>query len=198
MKKDYEHVSVLLDRSGSMNSIKNDVIGGFNNFIEEQKKVPGEMSVTLLSFATHGDSTVMYDTVKLNEIKQLTVESYHPAGQTALNDSFVKLIELTGKKLEGLQDDQKPDKVLIVCITDGEENDSKEHTTDTLKEIIKHQTEKYNWQFMYIGANQDSFAEAQKRGIKHSSAFAATSVGTKSMYKDLSDANTRYRGGGKI
>jgi len=198
MKKDYEHVSVLLDRSGSMNSIKSDVIGGFNHFIEDQKKVPGEMSVTLMSFATHGDSTVMYDTVKLDDIKPLDLESYHPAGQTALNDSFVKLIELTGKKLGELSEDQRPDKVLLVCITDGEENDSREHTTQTLKDIISHQKDRYNWEFIYIGANQDSFAEANARGIKHSKAFAATAAGTKDMYRSLSASNTKYRGGGKL
>lgn len=198
MKKDYEHVSILLDRSGSMQSIKNDVIGGFNHFIEEQKKVPGEMSVTLLSFATHKDTSVMYDTVKLGDIKPLTLESYHPSGQTALNDSFVALIEQTGKKLDSLPDNEKPDKVLVVCITDGEENDSREHTTETLKKIIDHQKEKYNWEFIYIGANQDSFAEASKRGITHAAMFTADKVGTKSMYADLDAANTRYRSGGKI
>jgi uncharacterized protein YegL len=198
MKKDYEHVSILLDRSGSMDSIKNDVIGGFNHFIEEQKKVPGEMSVSLLSFATQGDYKVVYDVVKLADIKPLDDRSYHPSGMTALNDSFVRLINLTGQKLDAMPEDQRPDKVLIVCITHGEENNSIEHTTEALKSIIEHQKNQYNWEFMYIGANQDAFAEAAKRGINTASAFAATSVGTQSMYDSFSTSNTRYRKGGKL
>jgi uncharacterized protein YegL len=198
MKQNYEHVSVLLDRSGSMNSIRTDVIGGFNHFIEEQKKVPGEMSVTLLSFASSGDTRIMYDTVKLSEIKPLTEESYHPAGSTALNDSFATLIDLTGKKLASLPDHERPDKVLILCITDGQENDSKEHTSETLKAIIEHQKDNYSWEFMYIGANQDSFAEAGKIGIRKSANFMANSIGTSTMYQNLSEANVRYRSGGDI
>src|SRR5436190_7614129 len=186
MKKDYCHVSILLDRSGSMASIKNDVIGGFNTFIEDQKKVPGELSVSLLSFATQGDTTLVYDTVKLPEINALTSDSYRPAGQTALNDSFVQIVQMTGKKLNELPEDQRPERVLVVCITDGEENDSREHSTEALKDIIKHQTEKYKWQFIYIGANQDSFAEASKRGITRSANFAADSIGTRVAYASLS------------
>ena len=129
MKKNYEHVSILIDRSGSMNSIKNDVIGGFNHFIDEQKKVPGEMSVTLMSFASSGDTKKIYDTVKLDDIKPMDEGSYQTVGNTALVDSFVKLIQETGEKLKSLPETERPDKVLIVCITDGEENDSKEHTS---------------------------------------------------------------------
>lgn len=196
MKKDYEHVSILLDRSGSMQQIKNDVIGGFNQFIEDQKKVPGEMSLTLLSFASNGDTSLMYDTVKLPDIKPLTDDSYRPAGMTALNDSFVQLINMTGNKLGELTEEERPDKVLIVCITDGEENNSIEHSTETLKQIITHQKEKYNWEFVYIGANQDSFAEAEKRGIKKSANYNADADGTKAMYASLSASNVRYRSGG--
>jgi hypothetical protein len=195
MKKDYAHVSILLDRSGSMSSIKNDVIGGFNNFIEDQKKVPGEMSVTLMSFSSHKDTTTIYDMVKLNTINPLTTENYHTTGSTALNDSFAQLIEETGKRLANISDADRPEKVLFVCITDGEENDSKEHSTEALKKIIDHQRDKYNWEFIYIGANQDSFAEAQKRGILRSANFKADSAGTTRAYASLSADTVKYRKG---
>lgn len=195
MKKDYAHVSILLDRSGSMASIKNDVIGGFNTFIEDQKKVPSEMSVTLMSFSSNKDTTTIYDTVNIDTIQPLTTDSYRPVGSTALNDAFAQLIQETGKKLADLPDANKPEKVLFVCISDGEENDSREHTKATLKDIVTHQREKYNWEFIYIGANQDSFAEANSIGITRSANFMANAEGTRGAYSKLSADTVKYRSG---
>lgn len=195
MKKDYCHVSILLDRSGSMHSIKSDVVGGFNTFIDEQKKVPGEMSVTLMSFASHQDTKTIYDMVKLPVVQLLTDESYHPGGNTALNDAFAKLILETGVKLQEITEDERPEKVLFLCITDGQENDSREHTNATIKDMITHQKEKYNWEFIYIGANQDSFAEAEMRGIKRSMNYKSDSEGTRGMYAAMSADTVKYRRG---
>ena len=148
MKKNYTHVAIVLDRSGSMGTIKNDIIGGFNQLIEDQKKETGEMTVTLVSFAEANDYTVIYNRVPIAEVKTLTSNDYRTAGGTALNDSFVRLINETGNDLRSLSEDNRPEKVLLVSITDGEENSSREFAgkegNQKLKELIKHQEDKYN------------------------------------------------------
>lgn len=195
MKKNYTHIAILIDRSGSMNTIKSDVIGGFNQLIEDQKKIDGELSITLVQFDTN--LGLQYDTVNdfspLNEVKLLNEKNYVPRGTTPLNDSFARLINETGAKLANISEDNRPEKVLIISITDGMENASTEYTKETLKNLIEHQEKNYKWDFMYIGANQDAFAEGNSRGIDASYTFSATSKGTKKMSKVMSDTISMYR-----
>lgn len=193
MKQNYEHVSILLDKSGSMNAIKMDVIGGFNQFIEDQKKHPGDMTVTLMAFSSSGDVDTIYDRVPVHNVQPLSVENYKPAGQTALFDSFVYLIEDTGKELAKMSDQDRPEKVLIVCITDGGENDSRKHTAKDLADRVKHQQEAYKWEFSYIGANQDAFAVGTSIGITHNTTYKSTSRGVKNTFASLSTSNVKYR-----
>lgn len=199
MKANYTHVSILLDRSGSMYSIAKDVIGGFNQLIKEQKELDGELTVTVASFSYANDYTVLYDTVNLKDISNLTDKQYNTSGSTALNDSFAKLIAATGQKLAEMTEDQRPGKVLLVSFTDGAENDSKEYTTEKLKEIIKHQEEKYGWQFLYMGANQDSFLEGVGlRGYTQAVNFMANSIGTRTAYASMSESLKSVRNTGKL
>lgn len=199
MKADYTHVGILLDRSGSMQSIRKDVIGGFNQFITEQKEETGKLTISASSFSSHGDYTVLYDTVPLDKITDLTEKDYVTTGSTALNDSFAKLIIETGANLANMTEDERPSKVLLISFTDGEENDSKEYTTAQLKELIKHQEEKYGWQFIYMGANQDSFEEGvQARGYTQAVNFTADEVGTLTAYASLSKKTKSLRKTGKL
>mgnify|MGYP000944522126 CR=1 FL=1 len=195
MKKNYTHVAILLDRSGSMQSIKSDVIGGFNQLIEDQKKIPGELTVSLIQFDEN--LGLQYDVINdfspISEVQLLNESNYIPRGMTPLNDSLAKLINETGSKLASWSESDRPEKVLIVSITDGLENKSKEHTKSSIKELISHQEGIYKWQFMYIGANQDAFAEGSDRGIKASYKFDANSMGTKKMSKVMSSTLASYR-----
>jgi len=198
MKNNYTHVAILIDRSGSMNSIKSDVIGGFNQLIEDQKNVPGDLTVTLVQFDEN--MGLQFETINdfspLNEVKLLNESNYTPRGSTPLNDSLARLINETGARLAAKDESERPEKVLIVSITDGHENASKEHTKQSVKTLIEHQEKNYNWKFMYIGANQDSFAEGSSRGIGASYNFAADSKGTKKMSKVFSATLTSYRSAG--
>lgn len=198
MKNNYTHVAILIDRSGSMNSIKSDVIGGFNQLIEDQKNVPGELTVTLVQFDEN--MGLQFETINdfspLNEVKLLNESNYIPRGSTPLNDSLARLINETGARLAAKDESERPEKVLIVSITDGYENASKEHTKQSVKTLIEHQEKNYNWKFMYIGANQDSFAEGSARGIGASYNFAADSKGTKKMSKVFSATLASYRSAG--
>jgi len=198
MKNNYTHVAILIDRSGSMNSIKSDVIGGFNQLIEDQKNVPGDLTVTLVQFDEN--MGLQFETINdfspLNEVKLLNESNYTPRGSTPLNDSLARLINETGARLAAKDESERPEKVLIVSITDGRENASKEHTKQSVKTLIEHQEKNYNWKFMYIGANQDSFAEGSSRGIGASYNFAADSKGTKKMSKVFSATLASYRSAG--
>jgi uncharacterized protein YegL len=194
-KANYTHIAILLDRSGSMKKIKNDVIGGYNSLISEQKKEPGELTISLVQFDSHYEP--VYEKLNIQDVKELTEDIYIPRSMTALNDSMARLIAETSTFVKGLSDENKPERVLFVTATDGEENASKEYTTNALKQLIETQ-EGNNWEFIYIGANQDSFKESEVRGVKHSMNFTADSGGTKVMYASLSKKMSSYRSSGKL
>lgn len=183
MKSGYTHVSMLLDRSGSMASIKDDTIGGVNQFIQIQKAEPGEMTFTLCQFDNIYET--VYDFRPVAEIAALTDQTYIPRGSTALLDSACQLIIDTGKKLEAMPEASRPERVMVVIITDGEENASRQQTKESLAKLVKHQEDVYKWQFVYIGANQDSFSEGANIGM-HGVNYEASAGGTAAMYAAVS------------
>ena len=193
MKSGYTHVSYLIDRSGSMTSIAKDVIGGFNSFIKEQKNVPGKLTLSFSQFDNEYD--ILYDFSDIAEVKDIDSRTYVPRGSTALLDSIVKLINETGKKLADMKEEDRPEKVLFIIHTDGEENSSQEYRNaySKIAEIIEHQEKKYNWQFTYIGANQDAIKVGQSLGISKGVNFSATSTGTAAVYNSLNKSVASYR-----
>ena len=195
MKKGYTHVSILIDRSGSMSRLKKDVIGGFNQLIEDQQKEDGELTISLVQFDdNYGlQFEVTNDLSPVKEVVLLTEANYIPRGGTPLNDALARMITETGDKLAAMNENDRPEKVLFVTITDGEENASKEQTTASIKKMIEHQESVYNWKFLYIGANQDSFAEAGARGMTGGLNFVANTVGTTAMYSAISTTMTSAR-----
>lgn len=196
MKKNYTHVAILIDRSGSMRNIKSDVIGGFNQLIEDQKKLPGELTVTLVQF-DYDNNVLKYDTLNdlspIQEVTLLNESNYIPRGYTPLNDALGKLIHETGEKLALMKEEDRPEKVLIVSITDGLENKSIEYTKQLIKEMIEIQEKTFNWKFLYIGANQDVSIEGGSRGIHANYAFSSNSKSAKKMSKVMSATVASYR-----
>jgi len=190
MKENYTHIILLIDKSGSMTSIKRDMEGGLKEFIEKQKLEKGKCTVTAAQF----DHTyqVIHKMKNLQEIEDITI---NPRGSTALIDSMCKLIDEVGVELAALPTEERPDKVLFINITDGEENASVEFTNEQLKEKIALQEETYKWLFTYIGANQDAFGVARKIGTSHSSTlqYTTTSTGTGTMFAAMTKATSRYR-----
>ena len=196
MKTNYTHIGILLDASSSMYSIQTDIIGGYNKLIDEQKLEKGDLTVSIAQFAGPGTFKVISDMKKISEVEALTTSNYVPNGNTALMDAATKFITDIGNKLSSLSEAEKPEKVLITLITDGEENASIESTKASLANLIKHQEEKYNWQFAFIGANQDSFAESSKIGITRNSVnYSADVLGVNKMFKGMSSKMSSYRGG---
>jgi uncharacterized protein YegL len=201
MKKDYTHIAVLLDRSGSMSTIAKDIIGGFNTFVKDQKKLKSEATLTLCQFDTEYET--IYHTVPVKEVKNLTDKTFIPRGGTALNDSLVVLINETGKELAALSEDQRPDKVIVLVISDGEENSSKEYSRwsggdEKLSKLVTEQETKWNWQFIYIGANQDSYKESASKGMSNAFNFEANSRGVDVMYSSLSATVSNFRNTGIV
>lgn len=192
-RKNHAEIVFVLDRSGSMSSIKDDAIGGFNAFVDAQKKVAGTADITLVLF--DHEYQKVYDAKDINSVELLTDKTYIPRGNTALLDAIGRSINEVGAKLNALKEDERAEKVIVCIITDGAENASKEFTNEKIKEMIEHQKSKYNWEFAYLGANQDSFATASMYGISKgmTSNFAADTDGTRGAYACLSNLTANYR-----
>lgn len=171
-------ITVILDKSGSMDTIKSDTIGGYNSFIEEQKKLPGECLVSLVQF--NHDVEFTYSSKPIQELSVgLEQDQYKPSGYTALLDAIGKAILEKGSELSNLKEEDRPGRVMFVIITDGDENSSKTFTNEKIKEMIKHQTEVYSWDFTFLGANIDTFSTAHSMGISidKSLSFSSTKTG---------------------
>jgi uncharacterized protein YegL len=189
-------ITVILDKSGSMNSIRNDVIGGFNSFIEDQKKFDGEATVTLTLFDS--EYNIKYINKDIKNVDLLNTKNYVPSGNTALNDAVGRTIDELGNRLDNLKEDEKPGKVIVVIITDGEENSSREYQLKKVKEKIEHQQKIYNWEFIYIGAeglNTQSIQQNYGIQAQNVAAFVASGIGTRSMYDSVSCSVTNLRSG---
>lgn len=160
MRNDLTDITLVVDRSGSMDSIKNDAQGGINEFIREQAQESGEALLTLMQFDTE------YELVH-NGINVADVPPYElkPRGMTALLDAVGRGINETGERLAAMPEDDRPGLVVFVIVTDGHENASEEFPRAQIRKMIKHQQEGYNWQFTFLAANQDAFAEGGSLGV---------------------------------
>lgn len=192
--KDRTEVVFVMDRSGSMGAIRKSAIEGFNGFVRSQAAEPGEASLTLVLFNV--DYTVVYSGIPLREMMPLDEATYQPDGGTALLDALGNAIDRTGRRLSGLFEEQQPGKVLVVVLTDGEENSSREYTAQAVRERIEHQRSKYSWEFLFLGANQDAFLSARNLGIGEAIEFEATEAGMEELYFQVAERVAAVRRGG--
>ncbi len=198
MKDNLTEIVFILDRSGSMQRLAEDTIGGYNAFIEEQKKQDGEANLTTVLFDDQYE--VLHNGVNIKDVKPLTDKEYTARGMTALMDAVGRTINSVGDRLSKMDEVDRPSKVIVVITTDGMENASTEFTKKQVKDMITHQTEKYNWQFMFLGANIDAASEAQSIGIspQFASNYCYTKVGTDALYKTMSKTVACYRSAGEV
>lgn len=194
-KKDLCEIVLVIDRSGSMGTIVQDAIGSLNTFLEDQKKVPGEATVTVVLF--NDEYHIPHTSVPINDLPPFDETNYRPAATTALLDAVGKAVDTTGERLGNLDEADRPEKVLVAILTDGLENSSKEYNRSQIFDKIKHQRETYGWEFMFLAANQDAFAEGAKLGIDPTKTinFDATADGVRCGVSDLSFHVTSYRMG---
>jgi Mg-chelatase subunit ChlD len=194
MNNDAIDITIVLDRSGSMASVREDTIGGFNSFLEEQKAVPGSATLTLVQFDDQYD--VLYEGRRLQDAPLLSAQTFVPRGSTALLDAIGRTVHATGARLAAQPEHERPGKVLFVIMTDGEENASREFSRRQVFDMLTHQREKYQWEVVFIGANQDAVTTGASYGIPQANAlnYAATPAGTRRMNAALSQATSRMRG----
>lgn len=191
MKANYTHIAVLLDRSGSVSRLVDDFIGGYNSFLKDQQAGEGEATITLVQFDTAYEH--IYKEFDIEEATPINRQIYNARGGTSLNDSLAKLITETGNYLKAKKEEDRPSKVMFQIITDGQENASKEFTTTQIKDMITHQETNYSWEFVYIGANQDSFGEAHNYGMSNAMNYAFTNMGVQDMFASMSATTASYR-----
>ena len=191
--KNETDITVVLDRSGSMASVRDDTIGGFNSFLQEQKAVSGSARVSLVQFDDQYES--VYECRDVQDAPDLSPRTFVPRGSTALLDAIGRTLNATGARLAALPEAARPEKVLLVVMTDGLENASREFSARQVFDMITHQRDKYQWEVVFIGANQDAVLTGASYGLPASNAldYAATPAGTRHALSILSKATTKMR-----
>lgn len=193
MKKGLTELVFILDRSGSMSGLEADTIGGFNGMIEKQKKEKGEVVVSAVLF--DDVSEVLYDRVDIRKIPPMTDKQYFVRGCTALLDAVGSSVQYIKNVRKGMPKEERPEKTIFIITTDGMENASTMYSYAKVKEMIKKRQAK-NWEFIFLGANIDAAAEADRMGIKASRAvnYTCDAVGTALNYQVLNETVTKMRG----
>ena len=192
MRENLTEIVFILDRSGSMSGLESDTIGGFNSMIAKQQKEEGEAIVSTVLF---DETDVIHDRVAIGEVKKLTEEDYYVRGCTALLDAVGGAIHHIGNVHKYAREEDRPAKTLFVITTDGLENASRHYSFKDVKKLIKRQQEKYNWEFLFLGANIDAIEVAGNMGISRDRAanYNCDEVGTALNYQVLEAAVTRVR-----
>ena len=186
MKKTTE-IIIVLDRSGSMSSIRKENISGFNEFLSKQKEENPDSIITMVQF-DHRYFPI-YEAEPTKRALPLDNKSFVPAGMTALLDAIGKTIRKTVKRHKKQSEGERPEKVLFVIITDGYENSSVKYNREKIFNKIRKMEEKHGWEFVYLGANQDAIHEAANFGISEKKAmtFAYDSLGMQDAFMSLSN-----------
>lgn len=159
--KQFTDITILVDRSGSMNAIRTGMEGAFRTFLKEHRTVPSTR-LTLIQFDDVNPQEVVYQAVPVTAAAELNLI---PRGGTPLLDAMCDAIDRTGERLRNMRERDRPDQVLFIIITDGQENASRRFRRSDVFDRITRQREDFKWQFVYLGANQDAFGEASSYGI---------------------------------
>lgn len=178
------HIICILDRSTSMGGLQDEVIRNFNKFLEEQQSIEGKAKLTLALFDTEYE--LVYDKVKLSEVKPLNRETFKIQGCTAMNDAI-------GKTLTKMLDKEK---AIVLIHTDGEENSSREYSAGHIKEMVD--SLKKKWEFIFVAGDLDAKKYADTYGIRKAAAVSNTLYGTANTYANFSSTTTAYRSGGLV
>ena len=193
MKKNLTEIVFILDKSGSMSGLEADTIGGYNAFLEKQKKVEGEAYVSTVLFSD--DSAVIHDRVPIARVEPLNDQQYFVGGCTALLDAVGGAIHHIGNVHKYAREEDRPEKTIFVITTDGQENSSHVYNYEKIKKLIERQQEKYGWEFIFLGANMDAISEAGRLGISADRAvqYECDGAGTSLNFECLSATIAEHR-----
>ena len=186
-------VVFILDRSGSMTGLEADTIGGFNSTLKKQKEKGGKVLWSTVLFDDRHE--VIHDRVPIDKIEPLTEREYYVRGCTALLDAIGRAIHHIGNVHKYARSEDVPEKTLFVITTDGMENASRDYTYEKVKHMIQRQTEKYGWEFMFLGANMDAVSVAGRMGIRpdRAATFINDDIGIEKNYAAVSEAMCSMR-----
>lgn len=154
MNQNLTEIACVLDRSGSMEAMKAEAIGGFNAFLEAQKNAPGEVRFTLILF--DNEYLKVIDHQPLQTVPPLTEETFVPRGSTALLDAMGRTIDEIGARLAKTPEHERPGKVIIACMTDGFENASRRYSNEKVAKMIELQKNMYSWDFVFLAASMEA------------------------------------------
>lgn len=186
MNKNLTEIAFILDRSGSMASVTEAAIAGFNEFLSDQQKAEGQARLTFVLF--DNEYLVPLDNIPVQEAVELDTSTYIPRGSTALLDAIGTTIDRLGERISAIPEPDRPGQVIVAILTDGLENSSEKFTWKDISHRILEQTNTYKWQFLFLGANQDAIATAASLNIDAANAanYIADKIGTHSSNKAMS------------
>jgi hypothetical protein len=199
MKDGYTHIAVILDRTGSMESIRDDTIGGFNAFLNAQKAEPGLATLTLVQFDSQDPYEIVYQFKPMAEVPELTRETFVPRASTPLLDALGRGINDLEKNIADMPEEDRPSRIVMVIITDGQENSSREFRKDQIEKMIREKQEKSAWQFVFLSADLAAIGDALATGMPAASVLAhdKDGHGTQAAWASLSRSIAAYRSGNK-
>jgi len=178
-----------------MESIRDDTIGGFNTFLEEQKDFPGTATLTLVQFDSQDPYELIHRFIDIQQIPALTRQTYIPRASTPLLDAMGRGINDLEECLSDLDEAERPSKVIMVIITDGQENSSREFQKDQIVKMISEKKVKGDWQFVFLSADLDAIGDAVSIGIDMDSTlhFKKSAKGSTDAWKSLSARTSNFR-----
>lgn len=188
MNKGLTEIVYILDRSGSMSGLEADTIGGFNSMMKKQKETGENAYVSTILFDDHTE--VLHDRVPIQRVEKMNDKQYYVRGCTALLDAVGGAIHHIGNVHKYAREEDRPGKTIFVITTDGMENASRRYSYEQVQKMIKHEREKYGWEFIFIGANIDAAAEAERFGIRRERAvnYMHDDIGTATLYEGVERA----------
>ena len=196
-RNDYVHIAVILDRTGSMESIRDDIIGGFNTFLKQQQTEPGKATLTLVQFDSQDPYEVICKFKPLAKVPVLTRYTYIPRANTPLLDAMGRGINDLDASLAAMADADRPSRIVMVIIADGQENSSREFSKVQVEKLIKARQEKDGWQFVFLSADLAAINDAVKSGVRFcaSMVFDKDAHGTAMAMSSASARVADYRAG---
>jgi uncharacterized protein YegL len=190
--QEYTHLALIVDRSGSMYGIASDMNGAIKELLDKQSKEPGRLVVDVTTF----DDVIEFPYTDAAPA-DITEDLIMPRSNTALNDAIGVTIQRLGNKFRLLDEERRPGTVIVVIVTDGMENASKEYTRPQIKKMVDEQTDRWGWVFMYLAANVDAFKTGEGYGMhaKMSSGYVPQAAGVSGAYASLHANMSRARTG---